>query len=72
VLALGLGAMLTYVAVDNAVTGAMPTGSALVETATIIHLGIALDLTVLVPLYVAATALLLHGARRGPGGKKSS
>ena len=47
------------------VTGSLPTGSALVETDTVVHLGIVLDLTVLVPLYLVAAVLLL---RRRPWG----
>jgi hypothetical protein len=47
------------------VTGDVPTGSRLVETDTIVHLGMALDLTLLVPLYAAAAVLLW---RRAPWG----
>jgi hypothetical protein len=65
VLGAALGGMWIYVAVDNAVTGALPTGSRLVETDTVVHLGMVLDLTLLVPLYVAAAALLW---RRAPWG----
>jgi hypothetical protein len=50
-LALGLRGMWIYFAVNNAVTGNVPAGSQLVETDTIVQLGIALDLTLLVPLY---------------------
>ena len=57
-----LGGTWIYLAVDNAVTGDVPTGSRLVETDTIVHLGMALDLTVLVPLYVAAAVLLWRRA----------
>lgn len=64
-LAVGLGAMWIYSAVDNIVTGDVPVGSALVETDTIVHLGMALDLTLLVPLYAVAAVLLW---RRAPWG----
>src|SRR5690606_34603514 len=39
-------------------TGDVPAGSQLVETDTIVHLGMALDLSLLVPLYAAAAVLL--------------
>jgi hypothetical protein len=65
VLAAALGGMWVYVAVNNAVTGDLPTGSRLVETSTVVHLGMTLDLTLLVPLYAAAAVLLW---RRTPWG----
>ena len=65
VLAAALGGMWIYLAVDNAVTGEVPTGSSLVETEAVVHLGMALDLTLLVPLYAAAAWLLW---RREPWG----
>jgi hypothetical protein len=65
VLAAALGGMWVYFAIDNAVTGDVPTGSRLVETDTVVHLGMALDLTLLVPLYAAAAVLLW---RRAPWG----
>ena len=65
VLGAALGGMWIYVAVDNAVTGALPTGSRLVETDTVVHLGMVPDLTLLVPLYVAAAALLWRRAAWG-------
>lgn len=58
VLAVALGGMWVYFAIDNAVTGDVPAGSQLVETDTIVHLGMALDLSLLVPLYAAAAVLL--------------
>lgn len=58
VLAAALGAMWVYVALDTAITGDVPAGSRLVETDNVVHLGMALDLTVLVPLYAAAAVLL--------------
>jgi hypothetical protein len=65
VLAAALGGMWAYFALDNALTGDVPTGSQLVETDTIVHLGMALDLTLLVPLYAAAALLLWRGAAWG-------
>jgi len=64
-LAVGLGAMWVYSAVDNLVTGDVPVGSALVESDTIVHLSMALDLTLLVPLYAVAAVMLW---RRAPWG----
>lgn len=65
VLGVALGGMWVYVALDNAVTGNLPAGSRLVETDAVVHLGMALDLTLLVPLYLAAAVLLW---RRAPWG----
>lgn len=64
-LALALGGMWIYSALDNAVTGDVPAGSQLVETEAVVHLGMALDLALLVPLYAAAAVLLW---RRAPWG----
>ncbi|MGH8835261.1 MAG: hypothetical protein ACRDWG_09755 [Actinomycetes bacterium] len=64
-LGVALGGMWTYFAIDNAVTGDVPAGSQLIETDTIVHLGMALDLTLLVPLYAVAAVLLW---RRHPWG----
>jgi hypothetical protein len=64
-LAAALAGMWAYFALDNALTGDVPTGSQLVETDTIVHLGMALDLTLLVPLYAAAALLLWRGAGWG-------
>jgi hypothetical protein len=64
-LAVGLGGMWIYFAVANAVTGNVPAGSQLVETDTIVHLGMALDLSLLVPLYAAAAMLLWRRAAWG-------
>ena len=50
--------MWVYLALDNALTGDVPAGSQSVETDAIVHLGMALDLTLLVPLYAAAAILL--------------
>lgn len=57
-LSLSLGGMWTYHAVANAVTGEVPVGSSLVETDLLVHLGMALDLVVLVPLYGVAAVLV--------------
>lgn len=57
-LAVALGGMWVYFVFHNAVTGDVPAGSRLVETGTIVHLGIALDLAVLVPWYATAAVLL--------------
>jgi hypothetical protein len=65
VLAVALGGMWTYFAVDNAVTGDVPAGSQLVETDTIVRLGMALDLTLLVPLYAVTAVLLWRRAAWG-------
>jgi hypothetical protein len=65
ILAVALGAMWIYFSVDNIITGDVPAGSQLVETDTIVHLGMALDLTLLVPLYAVAAVLLW---RRAPWG----
>jgi len=64
-LAAALGGMWICLAIDNAVTGDVPAGSRLVETPTIVHLGMALDLALLVPLYAASAVLLW---RRQPWG----
>jgi hypothetical protein len=65
VLALGLGGMWIVNSVRFAVTGATPPGSALVETATVTHLGYALDLSLLVPAYTLAAVLLWRRAAWG-------
>lgn len=65
VLALALGGMWVYFALDNAITGDVPGGSQLVESDAIVHLGMALDLTLLVPLYAAAAVLLWRRAAWG-------
>lgn len=64
-LSLALASMWFFYAVHAAVTGVVPPGSALVESDTVVHLGIVLDLTLLVPLYAAAAVLLW---RREPWG----
>jgi hypothetical protein len=57
-LAVALGGMWVWFAVHNAVTGEVPAGSRLVETDTVVHLGMALDLALLVPWYATAAVLL--------------
>lgn len=64
-LALGLGGMWVCLALDNAITGDVPAGSRLVETDTVVRLGMALDLALLVPLYAVAAALLWRRAAWG-------
>jgi len=64
-LAAGLGGMWVAAAVGFAVTGKVPTGSALVEPDTVVHLGIALDLALLVPAYALAAVLLWRGVAAG-------
>jgi hypothetical protein len=58
VLAIALAGMWVGYAIHNAITGDVPAGSRLVESDTVVHLGMALDLTLLVPLYGAAAVLL--------------
>jgi hypothetical protein len=65
VLAVALGGMWLAVCVNYLLSESPPTGSALVETDTVVKLGIVLDLTVLVPLYLVAAVLLW---RRRPWG----
>ena len=64
-LALGLGSMWIAAAARFAMSGDVPGGSVLVETPELVHLGIALDLTLLVPAYALAALLLW---RRTPWG----
>jgi hypothetical protein len=58
VLGASLGAMWVAAALRYAVSGTVPKGSALVETDQLVHLGIALDLVLLVPAYLLAAVLL--------------
>lgn len=60
-----LAGMWLWVGVDNALSGDIPAGSALVETETVVRLGIALDLGLLVPYYATAAALLWRGTEWG-------
>jgi hypothetical protein len=57
--------MWVVVSVQFALTGQVPAGSALVETDSLVRLGIALDLALLVPSYALAAVLLW---RRRPWG----
>jgi hypothetical protein len=57
-LALALGGMWVYLVLRYAVFGDVPEGSALVETEVVVHLGIALDLALLVPAYALGAVLL--------------
>ncbi len=59
-LAVALGGMWTAAVIATAINGAVPVGSALVETAEIVHLSVVLDLGVQVPLYATAAALVLR------------
>jgi hypothetical protein len=65
VLALALGGMWIYACLRFALTGEVPAGSALVESDAIVHLGIVLDLALLVPAYAAGSVLLWRGAAWG-------
>jgi hypothetical protein len=58
VLAVSLGLMWIWAALANAVNGTVPVGSRLVETDDVVHLGLALDLAIQVPLYGVAAVLL--------------
>jgi hypothetical protein len=62
VLALGLGGMWTGGFVRFVLTGEVPPGSALVETDAIVHLSIVLDLSLLVPMYIAGCVLVWRRA----------
>ena len=64
-MSVALGGMWVYVTVRFAGTDDVPAGSLLVETEPLVHLGIALDLSVLVPAYAASAVLLW---RRQPWG----
>ncbi|SDO69554.1 hypothetical protein SAMN04515671_1729 [Nakamurella panacisegetis] len=64
-LALGLGAMWAVSSLRFALTGAAPVSSSLVETDAMVHLGYALDLSLLVPAYATGAVLLW---RRAPWG----
>jgi hypothetical protein len=57
-LAMALGGLWVSVLLRFWATGDVPEGSALVETEVVVHLGIALDLALLVPAYALAAVLL--------------
>jgi hypothetical protein len=61
VLGLALGGLWIYHSVRFITTGALPPGSSLVEPDVVVHLGIALDLAVLVPAYALAAVWLWRG-----------
>lgn len=65
VLAAALAAMWVIASLRNAISGDLPAGSRLVETETIVRLGIVMDLTALVPLYTTAALLLWRGTEWG-------
>lgn len=65
VLTCSLAAMWVVAAMQQALDGTVPTGSRLVETETVVRLGMALDLGLLVPGYAAAVLLLWRGAGWG-------
>lgn len=65
VLTAALAGMWVWAGVDNALNDTVPAGSQLVETETVVRLGIALDLGVLVPFYAVAIVLLWRGAAWG-------
>jgi len=65
VLAVGLAFMWIAGSLQFALTGEVPPGSAMVETDAIVHLSIALDLSLLVTTYIASSVLLW---RRAPWG----
>jgi hypothetical protein len=65
VLAIGLAGMWIAGSVRFAVTGEVPPGSALVESDALVHLSIVLDLSLLVPTYVAGCVLLWRRAAWG-------
>jgi hypothetical protein len=64
-LAAALGGLWLYWSTRSVITGQVPPGSALVEPDAVVHLGIALDLALLVPAYVLASVLLWRGAAAG-------
>lgn len=64
-LAAGLGGMWVYYSLRFAATGEVPAGSALVESDVVVHVGIALDLALLVPAYALAAVLLWRGIAAG-------
>jgi hypothetical protein len=64
-LAASLGGMWVYYSVRFTLTGEVPAGSALVEPDSVVHLGIALDLALLVPAYALAAVLLWRDVTAG-------
>jgi hypothetical protein len=62
---LALGGIWVYASIRFITTGELPAGSALVESNAVVQLGLALDLTVLVPAYALAAVLLWRRAATG-------
>ena len=62
---LALGGIWVYASIRFITTGELPVGSALVESDAVVQLGLALDLTVLVPAYALAAVLLWLRAAAG-------
>lgn len=65
VAASGLGGRWIHDSLVFALTGEVSAGSALVESEAMVHLGMALDLAVLVPVYATGAVLLWRQARWG-------
>jgi hypothetical protein len=64
-LAAALGGIWIYASVGFITTGELPVGSALVESDVVVQLGLALDLTLLVPAYALAAVLLWRRVATG-------
>jgi hypothetical protein len=64
-LAAALGGIWIYASVRFITTGELPAGSALVESDVVVQLGLALDLTLLVPAYAVAAVLLWRRVATG-------
>jgi hypothetical protein len=64
-LAAALGAIWIFASVRFITTGELPVGSALVESDVVVQLGLALDLTLLVPAYALAAVLLWRRVATG-------
>lgn len=64
-LAAALGAIWIYASIRFITTGELPAGSALVESDVVVQLGLALDLTLLVPAYAVASVLLWRRVAAG-------
>jgi hypothetical protein len=64
-LAVALGGIWIYASVQFITTGELPVGSALVESDVVAQLGLALDLTLLVPAYAVAAVLLWRRVATG-------
>jgi hypothetical protein len=65
VLAVSLAGLWVYHSVRFAVSGVLPAGSALVEPDAVVHLGIGLDLAILVPAYSVAAVWLWRAVPAG-------